>query len=222
MNNLNQKVGKTCEQTGQHHCGDLSNNLDNLEYILFLGLFYSKLDLNLLNEHVLKWFEPSDRAYELMFTRITKGTNQVRRRAIEISKQSDFFKRPEELSLMVIGKNAGLRLYKFNLLYILIVSNRYTAHCLALVSHMTDNQKTIFLRKVLSSDEILHMKMKYVFFSLFLLLLLSLFWDMSWVLWNFFSSGRIFLITYLSRTTNRKAKEYSINSKSTRHNILIK
>uniref|UniRef100_A0A3Q4MRM4 Midasin n=1 Tax=Neolamprologus brichardi TaxID=32507 RepID=A0A3Q4MRM4_NEOBR len=36
----------------------------------------------------------------------------------------------------------------------------YTAHCLALVSHMTDNQKTIFLRKVLTSDEILHMKMK--------------------------------------------------------------
>uniref|UniRef100_A0A3Q3NKD3 Midasin n=1 Tax=Labrus bergylta TaxID=56723 RepID=A0A3Q3NKD3_9LABR len=35
---------------------------------------------------------------------------------------------------------------------------RYTAHCLALVSHMTDNQKTIFLRKVLTSDEILHMK----------------------------------------------------------------
>uniref|UniRef100_A0A3P8RPW4 Midasin n=1 Tax=Amphiprion percula TaxID=161767 RepID=A0A3P8RPW4_AMPPE len=34
----------------------------------------------------------------------------------------------------------------------------YTAHCLALVSHMTDNQKTIFLRKVLTSDEILHMK----------------------------------------------------------------
>ncbi|CAB1342786.1 unnamed protein product [Coregonus sp. 'balchen'] len=32
--------------------------------------------------------------------------------------------------------------------------------CLALVSHMTDNQKTIFLRKVLSSDEILHMKIK--------------------------------------------------------------
>uniref|UniRef100_A0AAQ5XCQ8 Midasin n=1 Tax=Amphiprion ocellaris TaxID=80972 RepID=A0AAQ5XCQ8_AMPOC len=31
----------------------------------------------------------------------------------------------------------------------------YTAHCLALVSHMTDNQKTIFLRKVLTSDEIL-------------------------------------------------------------------
>ncbi|KAJ8270795.1 hypothetical protein GJAV_G00119370 [Gymnothorax javanicus] len=36
----------------------------------------------------------------------------------------------------------------------------YTAHCLALVSHMTDNQKTIFLRKVLSSDEILHLKIK--------------------------------------------------------------
>ncbi|GAA6218580.1 midasin [Lates japonicus] len=36
----------------------------------------------------------------------------------------------------------------------------YTAHCLALVSHMTDNQKTIFLRKVLTNDEILHMKMK--------------------------------------------------------------
>ncbi|XP_034383470.1 midasin isoform X2 [Cyclopterus lumpus] len=36
----------------------------------------------------------------------------------------------------------------------------YTAHCLAMVSHMTDNQKTIFLRKVLSSDEILHMKIK--------------------------------------------------------------
>lgn len=43
------------------------------------------------------------------------------------------------------------------------VSNRYTALCLALVSHMTDNQKTIFLRKVLTTDEILHMKMKYVF-----------------------------------------------------------
>lgn len=43
-----------------------------------------------------------------------------------------------------------------------IVPNRYTAHCLALVSHMTDNQKTIFLRKVLTNDEILHMKMKYV------------------------------------------------------------
>nr|XP_046228345.1 midasin isoform X2 [Scatophagus argus] len=36
----------------------------------------------------------------------------------------------------------------------------YTAHCLALVSHMTDNQKTIFLRKVLTGDEILHMKIK--------------------------------------------------------------
>ncbi|XP_047429048.1 midasin isoform X2 [Mugil cephalus] len=36
----------------------------------------------------------------------------------------------------------------------------YTAQCLAMVSRMTDNQKTIFLRKVLSSDEILHMKMK--------------------------------------------------------------
>ncbi|XP_035534963.1 midasin [Morone saxatilis] len=36
----------------------------------------------------------------------------------------------------------------------------YTAHCLALVSHMTDNQKAIFLRKVLTSDEILHMKIK--------------------------------------------------------------
>ncbi|KAM4633655.1 midasin [Polymixia lowei] len=36
----------------------------------------------------------------------------------------------------------------------------YTAHCLALVSRMTDNQKTIFLRKVLTSDEILHMKIK--------------------------------------------------------------
>lgn len=27
---------------------------------------------------------------------------------------------------------------------------------------MTDNQKTIFLRKVLTSEEILHMKIKYV------------------------------------------------------------
>ncbi|XP_034060418.1 LOW QUALITY PROTEIN: midasin [Gymnodraco acuticeps] len=36
----------------------------------------------------------------------------------------------------------------------------YTAQCLALVSHMTDNQKTIFQRKVLTSDEILHMKLK--------------------------------------------------------------
>uniref|UniRef100_A0A3Q3KQB7 Midasin n=1 Tax=Mastacembelus armatus TaxID=205130 RepID=A0A3Q3KQB7_9TELE len=41
-----------------------------------------------------------------------------------------------------------------------IMVRGYTAHCLALVSHMTDNQKTIFLRKVLTSDEILHMKMK--------------------------------------------------------------
>ncbi|XP_029902559.1 midasin isoform X2 [Myripristis murdjan] len=41
-----------------------------------------------------------------------------------------------------------------------IMVRGYTAHCLALVSHMTDNQKTIFLRKVLSSDEILHMKIK--------------------------------------------------------------
>ncbi|XP_011610045.2 midasin isoform X2 [Takifugu rubripes] len=40
-----------------------------------------------------------------------------------------------------------------------IMVRGYTAHCLALVSHMTDNQKTIFLRKVLTSDEILHMKM---------------------------------------------------------------
>ncbi|KAJ8008932.1 hypothetical protein DPEC_G00083550 [Dallia pectoralis] len=36
----------------------------------------------------------------------------------------------------------------------------YTAQCLALVSRMTDNQKTIFLKKVLSADEILHMKIK--------------------------------------------------------------
>ncbi|XP_061609171.1 midasin isoform X3 [Phyllopteryx taeniolatus] len=36
----------------------------------------------------------------------------------------------------------------------------YTAHCLALVSHMTDNQKTIFLSKVLTSDEILQMKIR--------------------------------------------------------------
>ncbi|MED6248455.1 AAA ATPase midasin, partial [Ataeniobius toweri] len=35
-----------------------------------------------------------------------------------------------------------------------------TAQCLALVCHMTDNQKAIFLRKVLTNDEILHMKMK--------------------------------------------------------------
>ncbi|XP_055005322.1 midasin-like isoform X2 [Boleophthalmus pectinirostris] len=36
----------------------------------------------------------------------------------------------------------------------------YTAQCLAMVSLMTDNQKAIFLRKVLSSEEILHMKIK--------------------------------------------------------------
>ncbi|TKS75776.1 Midasin MIDAS-containing protein [Collichthys lucidus] len=41
-----------------------------------------------------------------------------------------------------------------------IMVRGYTAHCLALVSHMTDNQKSIFLRKVLSSDEILLMKIK--------------------------------------------------------------
>ncbi|KAK2883458.1 hypothetical protein Q8A67_017095 [Cirrhinus molitorella] len=41
-----------------------------------------------------------------------------------------------------------------------VMVRSYTAQCLALVSHMTDNQKTIFLRKVLSSDEILHLKMK--------------------------------------------------------------
>ena len=59
---------------------------------------------------------------------------------------------------------------QLNILYFPTVSNRYTAHCLALVSHMTDNQKTIFLRKVLTSDEILHMKIKYValFFLSFL------------------------------------------------------
>lgn len=51
-----------------------------------------------------------------------------------------------------------------------VLSNRYTAQCLALVSHMTDNQKTIFLKKVLSGDEILHMKMKYdpFFFPFFI------------------------------------------------------
>ncbi|XP_041831629.1 LOW QUALITY PROTEIN: midasin [Melanotaenia boesemani] len=36
----------------------------------------------------------------------------------------------------------------------------YTGQCLALVSHMTDNQRSIFLRKVLTNDEIMHMKMK--------------------------------------------------------------
>lgn len=41
-----------------------------------------------------------------------------------------------------------------------IIVRGYTAHCLALVSNMTDNQKNIFLRTVLSSEEILHMKIK--------------------------------------------------------------
>ncbi|XP_057208356.1 midasin isoform X2 [Triplophysa rosa] len=41
-----------------------------------------------------------------------------------------------------------------------VMVRSYTAQCLALVSHMTDNQITIFLRKVLSSEEILHLKMK--------------------------------------------------------------
>ncbi|XP_067273008.1 midasin [Pseudorasbora parva] len=41
-----------------------------------------------------------------------------------------------------------------------VMVRSYTAQCLALVSHMTDNQKTIFLRKVLSSEEIQHLKMK--------------------------------------------------------------
>ncbi|XP_061668786.1 midasin isoform X2 [Syngnathoides biaculeatus] len=36
----------------------------------------------------------------------------------------------------------------------------YTAHCLALVSHMTDNLKNIFLSKVLTKDEILQMKIR--------------------------------------------------------------
>ncbi|XP_078798874.1 midasin isoform X2 [Oryzias latipes] len=36
----------------------------------------------------------------------------------------------------------------------------YTAQCLALVCHMTDNQKMIFLRKLLTNEEILHMKMQ--------------------------------------------------------------
>ncbi|XP_010767548.1 midasin-like, partial [Notothenia coriiceps] len=40
-----------------------------------------------------------------------------------------------------------------------VIVRGYTAQCLALVSHMTDNQKTIFQRKVLTSDEILHMKL---------------------------------------------------------------
>ncbi|XP_077408316.1 midasin isoform X2 [Vanacampus margaritifer] len=36
----------------------------------------------------------------------------------------------------------------------------YTAHCLALVTRMTDHQKNIFLSKVLTSDEILQMKIR--------------------------------------------------------------
>lgn len=56
-----------------------------------------------------------------------------------------------------------------------VLSNRYTAQCLALVSHMTDNQKTIFLKKVLSGDEILHMKMKYDPFFVLLHLLSFIF-----------------------------------------------
>lgn len=43
---------------------------------------------------------------------------------------------------------------------------------------MTDNQKTIFLKKVLSGDEILHMKMKYDFF-LFLPFYLDLFMSLT-------------------------------------------
>uniref|UniRef100_A0A8C1W639 Midasin n=1 Tax=Cyprinus carpio TaxID=7962 RepID=A0A8C1W639_CYPCA len=39
-----------------------------------------------------------------------------------------------------------------------VMVRSYTAQCLALVSHMTDNQKTIFLRKVLSSEEILSLE----------------------------------------------------------------
>nr|XP_057921265.1 midasin [Doryrhamphus excisus] len=39
-----------------------------------------------------------------------------------------------------------------------VMVRRYTAHCLALVSRMTDHQKTIFLRNVLSSEEVLQMK----------------------------------------------------------------
>lgn len=49
-----------------------------------------------------------------------------------------------------------------SLINVFFVFLSYTAQCLALVSHMTDNQKTIFLRKVLSSEEIMHLKMKYV------------------------------------------------------------
>ncbi|XP_066547692.1 midasin isoform X2 [Amia ocellicauda] len=36
----------------------------------------------------------------------------------------------------------------------------YTAYCLAMVSHMTDNQKAIFLRKIFTNEEILHLKIK--------------------------------------------------------------
>ncbi|XP_077567526.1 midasin isoform X1 [Stigmatopora nigra] len=36
----------------------------------------------------------------------------------------------------------------------------YTAHCLAAVSQMTDNQKNIFLKKILTSDEFLQMKIR--------------------------------------------------------------
>ncbi|RXM29707.1 Midasin [Acipenser ruthenus] len=36
---------------------------------------------------------------------------------------------------------------------------RYTAHCLAMVSHMTDKQKTIFLKKIFSNEELLHHKL---------------------------------------------------------------
>lgn len=43
---------------------------------------------------------------------------------------------------------------------------------------MTDNQKTIFLKKVLSGDEILHMKMKYEFF-VFLPFYLDLFMSLT-------------------------------------------
>lgn len=43
---------------------------------------------------------------------------------------------------------------------------------------MTDNQKTIFLKKVLSGDEILHMKMKYDFF-VFLPFYLDLFMSLT-------------------------------------------
>ncbi|XP_058881826.1 midasin isoform X1 [Acipenser ruthenus] len=35
----------------------------------------------------------------------------------------------------------------------------YTAHCLAMVSHMTDKQKTIFLKKIFSNEELLHHKL---------------------------------------------------------------